>query len=52
MRQDPAVSDILRQSDDAYVLRELLHQHAHELLKDNKVQEAWAVLLIDKLNRN
>ncbi|MCE2497216.1 MAG: flavin reductase family protein [Flavobacteriales bacterium] len=52
IRKDAKVADILSQSDDAYELREMLHQHAHELLKDNKVQEAWSVLLIDKLNRN
>lgn len=52
IRKDAKVADILSQSDDAYELRELLHQHAHELLKENLVQEAWSVLLIDKLNRN
>ncbi len=52
VRKDQAVADILSQSDDAYELRELLHQYAHELLRENKVREAWSVLLIDKLNRN
>lgn len=31
--------------------RELLHYKAQELLKENRIQEAWLCLLIDKLNR-
>ncbi len=52
IRKDPEVANILASSDDAYELRELLHQYAHELLKENEVQKAWSVLLTDKLNRN
>jgi flavin reductase (DIM6/NTAB) family NADH-FMN oxidoreductase RutF len=52
IRKDPEVASILASSDDAYELRELLHQYAHELLKENEVQKAWSVLLTDKLNRN
>lgn len=31
--------------------REMLHYRAQEYLKDNRIQEAWLCLLIDKLNR-
>ena len=52
IRKDSEVAQILSSSNDAYEMRELLHQYAHELLKENEVAKAWSVLLIDKLNRN
>ena len=46
------IRDIMNSSADGMEAREKLHQFAKELLESNKVEEAWKVLLIDKLSRN
>jgi len=46
-----AVKEILDSSADGMEIREKLHQLGHELLEENKVEKAWKVLLVDKLNR-
>lgn len=45
------VKDILNSSSDGLEAREALHQLGHEMLEENKVEKAWKVLLVDKLNR-
>ncbi len=45
------VKEILNSSSDGLEAREALHQLGHEMLEENKVEKAWKVLLVDKLNR-
>lgn len=45
------VKEILNSSSDGIEAREALHQLGHEMLEENKVEKAWKVLLVDKLNR-
>ncbi|MGB0980144.1 MAG: flavin reductase family protein [Croceimicrobium sp.] len=45
------IKNIFESSDNGMEARELLHEFAKELLEENKVNEAWKVLLCDKLNR-
>jgi flavin reductase (DIM6/NTAB) family NADH-FMN oxidoreductase RutF len=49
--QWPDIQDMVMRANDGAELRELLHEKAKELLASNKVEEAWTVLLIDRLNR-
>ncbi len=49
--QWPDIQDMVMRANDGAELRELLHEKAKELLASNKVDEAWTVLLIDRLNR-
>jgi flavin reductase (DIM6/NTAB) family NADH-FMN oxidoreductase RutF len=49
--QWPDIQDMVMRANDGSELRELLHEKAKELLASNKVEEAWTVLLIDRLNR-
>jgi flavin reductase (DIM6/NTAB) family NADH-FMN oxidoreductase RutF len=50
--QWPDIQDMVSRANDGSELREMLHEKAKELLASNKVEEAWTVLLIDRLNRN
>lgn len=49
--QWPDIQDMVMRANDGSELREMLHEKAKELLASNKVEEAWTVLLIDRLNR-
>ncbi|MFT5969940.1 MAG: flavin reductase (DIM6/NTAB) family NADH-FMN oxidoreductase RutF [Flavobacteriales bacterium] len=45
------IKDILDRCNDDEEQRVELHTHAHELLDQGKLDEAWKTLLIDRLNR-
>lgn len=47
----PEIAEILN-GYDLYEAREALHQMAKDLLDKGKVEEAWTLLMTDKLNRN
>jgi len=50
-KENTDIANILQASTDDEEIREELHYHAKALLEENKVNEAWSTLLIDKLNR-
>lgn len=49
---DSRVKEILENTSNGLEARENLHLYAKELLEENKVEQAWEVLLCDKLNRS
>ena len=51
-QNDGRIRDILMRCNDDEEQREELHAHAHELLEQGRVIDAWKTLLIDRLNRN
>lgn len=51
MVNESEVRHIFNRFADGIERREALHEYAKELLENNKVWDAWKVLLTDKLNR-
>lgn len=49
---DSRIKEILENTSNGLEARENLHLYAKELLEENKVEQAWKVLLCDKLNRS
>lgn len=50
-KENTDIAHILHTATDDEEAREELHYHAKSLLENNRVEEAWCTLLIDKLNR-
>lgn len=51
-KDDHRVREIFENASNGLEVHENLHLYAKELLEENKVEQAWKVLLCDKLNRN
>ena len=49
-KNNDKISRILNTTADDKKMREELHLLAKKLLKQNKIIEAWKILLVDKLN--